>query len=93
MGEEEIEALAVFEGVPVEHCVGLALMDKEGVIDKGAVPLIAALTVLETEREALRLSETRAVLVGEALPLIEGLNDAVEQIVGEAQGLAVVDVL
>jgi len=93
MSEEEIEALAVFEGVPVEHCVGLALMDKEGVTDKGAVPLIVALTVLETEREAVRLPETLAVLVGEALPETVGLNDAVEQGVGEAQGVALIEVI
>ena len=46
-----------------------------------------------TEGDAVRLTVALSVLVGEALPLIEGLNDAVEQIVGEAHGLAVVVVL
>ena len=46
-----------------------------------------------TEGEAVKLSMALTVLVGEALPQTEGLNDAVAQSVGEAQGLAVVEVL
>ena len=45
------------------------------------------------EGEVVRLTVAFAVLVGEALLQTEGLNDAVEQSVGEAQGLAVIGML
>ncbi len=94
-------AITVLVGEALLQIEGLNEADAQSVGEAQELAVVEVLCVrlplpdrdCVTEGEAVKLSMALTVLVGEALPHTEGLNDAVAQSVGEAQELAVVEVL